>query len=116
MAKFDVLYTPMNGNGNRVIQWTLTDADPTGDWQPNITGADRTVQVIGTFGGGTVTMQGTNEVVSPANPVTLKDDLNTAVTFTAAGARFIRENMYNTRPVLSGSTGATVTVLLCTRG
>lgn len=116
MAKWTVLDTPHNQNGNRIISWTLTDADPTGDWYPSISGGDKTVHVLGTFGGGTVAMQGTNEVTSPSNAVGLKDDQNASVSFTTMGARFIRENLYQTRPSLSGSTGASVTVLLCTRG
>ena len=93
-----------------VYRWTLTDADPTGDPLYQMVHTDKTVQVYGTFGGGTVTFQGS---CSPTSPVwaTLTDHADNAVALAAPGMKLIAQNPFAIRPVLSGSTGATVTVL-----
>jgi hypothetical protein len=63
--------------------------------------ADKSVQVIGTFGGATVTIQGSNMKDTPTY-ATLNDDGGTALTFTSAGIKKIRENTYWVRPIISG--------------
>lgn len=94
----------------KIYSWTLTDADPTGDPLYHTTHADKTVQVYGTFGGGTVTFQGSCAPTSPTW-ATLTDHADNAIALTAAGMKLIAQNPYAIRPVLSGSTGATVTVV-----
>ena len=67
---------------------------------------EKSIQVVGTFGGATVTIQGSNIVDSPIYS-TLNDDGGTALTFTEAGIKKIRENSYWVRPSISGTTATT---------
>ena len=61
----------------------------------------KSVQVLGTFGGATVTLQGSN---IPDNPeyATLNDAEGDALTFASAGIKQMLENAYWIRPVVSG--------------
>lgn len=97
------------------VTWTLTDADPLGDpfIAPGL--SDRSVQVFGSFGGGSVKLQGTNEI-SPVNWAQLHEPSGTDISFGAAGIEAVLENTTQIRPVLQGSTGGSVTVILVSRG
>lgn len=100
-----------------VLKWVLTDTDPTGEWVEMPVGADRSVHVIYTSGSGTITIQGTNEAGTPANPQTLRDTGRTAITFIAGGFQQILETSLKVRPTLSGAAGGTsITVLISTVG
>jgi hypothetical protein len=103
-----------NTNAGRfVAQWTLTDADATGDWIETSIGADKSVQVIFSAGSGTVTLQGSNEPGTPTTGWGLRDVTHTALSFTASGGDQILEHSLKVRPVLSGGSGATIQVYLC---
>lgn len=99
-----------------IVQWTLTDADPTGEWHECAIGSDKTVQVVFAAGTGTVTLHGSNEPGTPAASWGLRDPTHTALSFTASGGEQILENALKVRPVLTGSTGATIQVYLCVNG
>lgn len=93
--------------------WTLTDADPTGTAIEVADLADKTVQLAGDFGGGTVTIEGSND---GSNWATLTDPQGNALSKVAAAIELIAENPLQVRPKITGSTGANLTVSLVARG
>lgn len=99
----------------KIFQWTLTTADATGSALVIPSHADKTVQAYGTWGSGTLTIQGANHPSSPTW-ATLTDQIDNALSFTDdTKIEVIAQNPYQIRPVLTGSTGATVTVVLVVR-
>jgi hypothetical protein len=79
----------------------------------NMQGLAGSVQVTGTFGGATITLQGSND---GTNFVTLKDSAGTAISVTAAGmAEFSTAALY-LKPTSSGGTADNVTVTVILRG
>lgn len=67
--------------------------------------ADRSVQVFGTFGGGTIVLQGSND--GGTTYVTLKDPLGNNLSFTTAGFKMIGDLAHLIRPSVSGGDGTT---------
>lgn len=94
-----------------LAQWALGIAD-TGNPVTLTDGADRSIQVEGTFGGATVTVQGSND---GTNWETLRDPLGNLLTFTAAGLKAILEMTIYTRVISAGGTGTAITATLATR-
>lgn len=93
--------------------WTLTDADGTGETLNSPGNPDRCIQVAGTFNGGSVTLQGSND---GANWATLHDATGADLVLTAAAIRSVMEGPLFIRPVLSGATaGASVAVSMSSR-
>lgn len=75
--------------------------------------ADRSVTVTGTFGAGTLTIQGSNDNV---NWFTLHDTTNTAITMTTAKLVQALELTHYVRPLVTGADGTTtLTVTLVMR-
>jgi hypothetical protein len=76
------------------------------DGQPVVVSrrSDRTVQVIGTFGGATVTIQGS---LDGATWATLNDLQGTAMTFTAARIEGVSEIVTYIRPLVSSASETT---------
>ena len=68
--------------------------------------ADKSIQVYGTFGGATVTVQGSNDSSSPTY-ATLADPQGNALTITLAKIEQVLENTYVVRPLVSGADGTT---------
>jgi len=97
---------PTLGNPVRgvwLIKWTgLHSTNDTGAPFACSNYADKSIQVVGTFGGATVTIQGSNVVDSPVY-ATLNDGVGTALTFTSAGIKQILENTYWIRPYITGA-------------
>lgn len=87
---------------------TNTDGAPIemGPW------ADRSVQVEGTFGGATVTIQGTND---GTNWQTLNNPASVALSFSAAGFKGILELPMKIRPLVTGGTSVSLTVSMVVR-
>lgn len=76
--------------------------------------SDRSVQVTGTFGGATVTVQGSND---GTNYFTLADPQGNALTWTSANRlEAILELTRYIRAITSGGTGTSVTVDLLLKG
>jgi len=99
----------------KVFIWTLTTADPNGDALVLPTAADKTVQAYGTWGSGTLTLQGANHPSSPTW-ATLTDQIDNNLTFTDdTKIEVVAQNPFQIRPVLTGSTNASITVLLVVR-
>ena len=96
-----------------LITWVLGTGD---DGEPvRLTGAvERTVQIVGNFGGASVSLQGSREDV-PSNWSPLTDVQGNAIVATSAKLETITELVRSTRPVVTGGTGTSVTVLLLCR-
>jgi hypothetical protein len=79
----------------------------------NMQGLAGSVQVTGTFGSATITLQASND---GTNYVTLKDSAGTAISLTAAGmAEFSTAALY-LKPTSTGGTADNVTVTVILRG
>lgn len=87
----------------------------TGDALTFPTHADKTIQVYGTFGSGTLTLEGANHPTSPTWAALTNQGDNT-IALTAAGIELVSQNPYQIRPNLTGSTDATITVIIVVRG
>lgn len=75
--------------------------------------ADRSVQITGTFGGGTVVIEGSND---GTNYVTLNNMQGSALSFSAAGFKGVAEISRYIRPSVSGGDGTTaITVTIVAR-
>lgn len=106
------------GRGAHLFTWAMTDDD---EGKPiSIPAAsDRSVHNVGTWGGATVVMQGSNEVTPTVwFELNAVQDFTTAISSTAdatPGIQQIGENSVWIRPVSSGGTGTSVTVNLLVR-
>lgn len=93
--------------------WTLTQTDTVGEPITAHEYGDRTLQMTGTFGTGTFTLEGANV----GTYTTLTDPQGNGISKTAAAIEQVMEVPRLTRPNSSGSTGAeaVVVTLLCRR-
>jgi hypothetical protein len=66
----------------------------------------KSIQVVGTFGGATVTIEGSNMIDNPTYAPQV-DNLEVAITFTSEGIKQIFSNTYWIRPRISSGAGAT---------
>ena len=98
----------------RIVRWLqLSGAtSDTGSAFEMPTWADRSVQVVGTFSGTTITIQGSND---NQNWVTLTDTAAGALTFTSTGLRQILQVTRYIRPSASAGTGLLDVYLLIVR-
>lgn len=86
---------------NAIVSWTFT-GDDTGDWVSLAEFADRSVQVVYTDGTGTITIEGSNDGVTPA---TLNDFEGDALTFTTAAIKQVAEATAYIRAKSTGTGG-----------
>lgn len=100
--------TVIDNDHQVAVTWSLGNAD-TGVPSAISRWADRTVHVTGTFGGATVTMQGSND---NTNWATLNDTSGSALTFTATGMKLIGENPIYIRAITAGGAGTAVVVVV----
>lgn len=103
-----------SNSGLNIVTWkTLTESDTAAAYSPNslepIVGC---VQVIGTFGGATVILQGSND---GTNWVGLKDTSGTAISLTAAGAAEFSTAMVYIRPSASGGSSQDLDIIVSLR-
>lgn len=97
-----------------VITWANLTTGDTGDPVDYRAYTDRAVQVTGTFGGATVTIEGT---IDGTNYATLTDPQGNALSITAAKIEQVAETVVKIRPAVTGGSGTSVTVsLLAHRG
>jgi hypothetical protein len=89
------------------ILWEAMDGGDTGAPFELLDFNDNTVTVTGTFDSNTLTMQGSND---GTNWFTLTDNLGLAVTFTAAGGRYIAEAPRYIRPSLGSGASSDIDV------
>lgn len=71
--------------------------------------SDRSIQATGTFGGGTVNCQGSNDGTNFAN---LTDPGQTTIAITSVGIKQVTEASIKTRPATSGGTGQSLTITM----
>ncbi len=99
----------------RVYRWDLTTADPTGTALAIPSFYDKTVQAYGTWGSGTLKIQGANHPTTPTY-ATLTDQSDNDLSFTDdTKIEVIAQNPFLIRPVLTGSTGATLIIIMVVR-
>jgi hypothetical protein len=117
MATIAYALDPSTHGGSQVVHWdTLTTTNTVGAGVAFTEFADRAVQVIGTFGGGTITMQGSNDGGTTWSSLHMVDG-STACAFTSAGINAILEVPALIRPALTGGDGTTsLTIYLHMRG
>lgn len=87
----------------KTILWeTITETNADGAAFEGAAYRDRSVQVVGTFGGTTASLQGSNDGV---NWVNLTTPAGAALTFAAAGIKAVGEFTRYVRPFVTGGTG-----------
>ena len=112
----------LDQRGVYTVEWApITNVNVDGAPVSNTRFTDRSVHVSGAFGaGGTVTIQGTNQVDAaglPINWLTLSDQAGVALAFTAPGIKTILQVSRFIRPLESAGDGTTsVTVTLTSHG
>lgn len=95
-----------------IASWALGNAD-TGVAVTLSDAADRSVQIEGTFGAATITIQGSND---GSNWQSLTDPQGNAIARTTAGLKAITELTRYVRAISSGGTGTAITVTLFMKG
>ena len=90
---------------SKLVSWVSLANGDSGSPVEYHTSADRSVQVVGTFGaGGTVVIEGSND---GTNYVTLTDPQANALSFSSAGLEAISELTRYIRPRVTGGDGTT---------
>lgn len=99
--------------GAEHAEWALTNADAIGEALRIPGGSDKTVQFIGTWGGATVVLEGSNALTPGAGDwSTLHEPDGAEISATADYISFVAENPLWVRPVLSGGAGASIAARL----
>lgn len=103
------------GSGITLVSWTtLTENDTAQEVITSGTGPIAcALQVIGTFGGATAVLQGSNDGV---NWVTIPDVNNSSVGLTSAGVAEYSTSVVYLRASASGGTSQDIDVILSLRG
>lgn len=99
----------------RSAEWAaVTSADPAIPYRPPyVMSAVATVQISGTFGGATVTFEGSNDGVTY---FPLKDMSGVEISLTAAGLVDFSTGALFVKPVVTGGTAESINVILAVRG
>lgn len=114
MAERKATLVPIAGavSGKMFLWEGLTTTD-TGNWIEAWDHPEKTVQIVGTFSAGTVTMQGSNDGVTAFN---LTDPQGNSIAKSAAAGEIITENPRFIRPVMtSGDTDDVDVYLMAVR-
>lgn len=94
-------------------RWLLV-ADGAGDANSSIGAADRSIHVFGNFGGGTLTVQGSNDPLK-VDWATLRDTTGTEIVVTDDTLVMISENPEFIRPNLSGASNPELHINMVSR-
>lgn len=114
MATINPVQISAESGLNLVLWETLTDVDTAASLSTNGTvPIISAVQVVGSFGGAAVTMQGSNDGV---NWINLKDVDGSAISLTAEGGAEFSCAYRFMRPNASGGSSQDVDIYLCMRG
>ena len=97
----------------RVLWEALTEANSDGSGVEFSDYADRSVQVIGTFGGATIALQGSND--GGTTWAALSDPQGNALSFTSAGIEQVGTISQMIRPIVTGGASVDVDVWLFAR-
>lgn len=110
MATIKPTYTDVSERGDESawsVVWTPVTENDTVVAAALPKHADKSVIVTGTFGGATVTFQGSND---GTNFTGLADITGTAISITSAGAKAVAENTWQFKPAFSGGSSQSLTV------
>lgn len=90
--------------------WGTLNAGDDGSWLPVWAFKDRTVQVTGVFGGGSIVWEGSLDLAATKTAFTLHDPQNNALSFSSAGMSVVLENALYIRPRVVGGNGTTALI------
>jgi hypothetical protein len=115
MGNPTISYASSGAQTARSASWTLVTGDSTGaaigdDWAE---WSDRSVQVTGTFGAGTIAWQISND---GTNFVTANTPAGVAISGTSAFLRQVLERARFSRPIVTGADGTTNLVVTLSAG
>ena len=94
-----------------LVTWDAMTTSDVGGGVPIAFAADLTGQVTGTFGGGTITWQGSNDNTN-WHPLTRRS-VGTDMAFTSAAVHTANENPAWVRPAVTGGTSVTIKAVAC---
>jgi hypothetical protein len=98
-----------NGASLRVVWTPVTEADTCQAWKlPEY--SDKSIQVLGTFGGATVVLNGSND--GGVTFAGLNVPAGTAISIASAAIKAVLENTEYVQPVASGGTGQSLTIAM----
>lgn len=101
-----------DGSIKRVVWTPVTEADSCAPVQlANF--ADKSIQALGTFGGATVALHGSND--GGVTYAALNTPASVAIGLTAAGIKAVLENTEYVKPVMTGGTNQSLTIALVAR-
>lgn len=89
------------------IEWANLGQGDDGSWYMLGHYSDKCLHVYGTFGGATVTIQGSNQDSTPTSGLGLTDPTQTAISMTSEGMKQVLENPLFIRPKITGGDGTT---------
>lgn len=98
-------------DGTVTVTWPALNAGDSGSLVDLAAYPIKSVQFYGTFGGTTMTFEGSNDPTG-AQKFGLKDYSNTVISTTSAGGFSVRENTRFVRPLATGGAAAAVTVVV----
>lgn len=115
MAVIDFTRSEPSASKAKIVTWTaIANADTATPFLPvELDTAIASVQISGTFGGATLTIQQSND---GTNWFTVKTPTNDNVVATAAGMFEVSLSGLYIRPSISGGSGSSINVILVTRG
>ena len=107
-----IAFTEIQIKNINIVTWgPMVDGDVGQPYIPTFS-ADKSIQVEGTFGADTITVQGTNYQTA-GNWETLNDPSNNPLLITSKGVKQILQATYQIRPIVTGGDGSTsVTVTM----
>ncbi len=115
MATRSFTPTEVSGRVHRFVWLGLANGD---DGDPiSMPGAsDATIQVFGTFGGGTIILEGSCEVDPPSNFFQMRDGGDNVISFNAADGEMVGPIAVSIRPrVTAGDATTNLTAILLVR-
>ena len=115
MATISSTFVPTTTLSTTTVKWTGMTTGDVGAGVAYSDYRDRTVQILGTFGGATVTIEGSND--GGTTWATLTDQGGNNLTFTAAGIKHVQQLTEYIRPTVTAGDGTTaLTVYVFFRG
>lgn len=96
--------------GTRIVVWSGMATGDTGTPYTAPNRSDKSVSADGTFGGATVTMEGSNDVGVSPTFYALRSPDSVALTFTVAGLKQVLENSWKIRPNMTAGAGSAMVV------
>ena len=116
MAEISYVKTPGPGRSFHYV-WTALGDDDTGQLVHHAGAADMSFQVFGTFGGATIVLQGSNQLLTDTIDQfwTLTDQADNPLSFTSPNGEAVAPLAATIRPSTSGGSGTAITAILFLR-